>query len=146
MSSNPAIQEFLGLKRIAMIGLSRDSKDYSRLVYELFAANGVDVVPVNPNTESIGNKKCYASVEAIEGPVEGAFVTLPPNRVAEALQACKVAGINRVWLRNAVGQAATQARADGMTVIEDACPMMYVGPVGFPHNFHRWVVKLSGKY
>src|SRR5947209_5435536 len=42
------IEDFLRQKRIAMVGLSRESKDFSVMLFEEFRRRGYDMVPVNP--------------------------------------------------------------------------------------------------
>jgi predicted CoA-binding protein len=47
MASKRAIDSFLSCRRIAVVGVSRDPKDFSRAVFRAFAERGYDVVPVS---------------------------------------------------------------------------------------------------
>ena len=49
MASKQAIDSFLSCRRIAVVGVSRDPKDFSRAVFRAFVERGYDAVPVNPN-------------------------------------------------------------------------------------------------
>jgi predicted CoA-binding protein len=42
------IEDFLAQKRIALVGLSRQPKDFSVMLFEELCRRGYDVVPVNP--------------------------------------------------------------------------------------------------
>ena len=47
------ISDFLAQKRIAMVGISREGKDFSISFFEEMARRGYDMVPVNPNASQI---------------------------------------------------------------------------------------------
>ena len=49
MASKQSIDSFLSCRRIAVLGVSRDPKDFSRSVFRAFVERGYDAVPVNPN-------------------------------------------------------------------------------------------------
>ena len=42
------VRDFLAQRRIAFVGLSRDPKHFSRVVFREMSQRGYDVVPVNP--------------------------------------------------------------------------------------------------
>ena len=43
------IRDFLARRRIAIVGVSHEPKEFSRMVYRAFQDRGYDVVSVNPN-------------------------------------------------------------------------------------------------
>ena len=45
MASKQAIDSFLSCRRIAVVGVSRDPKDFSRAVFRAFVERGYDAVP-----------------------------------------------------------------------------------------------------
>jgi len=47
------IEDFLAQKRIAMIGISRNPRDFSAALFEEFRKRGYDVVPLNPNVPEV---------------------------------------------------------------------------------------------
>ena len=57
MASKQVIHSFLSCRRIAVVGVSRDPKDFSRAVCRAFAENGYDVVPVNANGGTIEGRE-----------------------------------------------------------------------------------------
>ena len=42
------VQDFLAQRRIALVGLSRNSKDFSHVVFREMCNRGYDMIPVNP--------------------------------------------------------------------------------------------------
>jgi predicted CoA-binding protein len=54
------IEEFLAQKRIAMIGTSRNPKDFSGLLFHELERRGYDIVPVNPKASEVMGRPCFA--------------------------------------------------------------------------------------
>ena len=50
MSSMAAVQDFLAQKRIAVVGVSHDPKDFSRRLLRTLRERGYDAVAVNPDS------------------------------------------------------------------------------------------------
>ncbi len=48
MTTRREIDGFLALKRVAMVGVSRDPRDFSRMLFREMKKRGYDMVPVNP--------------------------------------------------------------------------------------------------
>jgi predicted CoA-binding protein len=70
MTSRKAIDEFLAQKRLAVVGVSRTARDYSRLVYREFRSRGYQAVPVNPNAAEVEGERCYPAVGDIDPSVD----------------------------------------------------------------------------
>ena len=51
MSSMAIIQDFLAQKRIAVVGVSHDPKDFSRSLLRTLRERGYDAVAVNPELD-----------------------------------------------------------------------------------------------
>jgi uncharacterized protein len=61
MSSMATIQDFLAQKRIAVVGVSRNPKDFSRGLFRTLRERGYDAVAVNPDLEWVDDAPCFAS-------------------------------------------------------------------------------------
>ena len=59
------IEDFLAQKRIAMVGVSRDAKDFSVTLFNELCRRGYEVVPVNPVTTELWGRRCFARVQEI---------------------------------------------------------------------------------
>ena len=47
------INDFLAQKRIAMVGISREPRNFSVSLFQELCRRGYDMVPVNPNTPNV---------------------------------------------------------------------------------------------
>ena len=142
MPSRKAIDEFLAQKRIAVVGVCRNTKEFPNTVFRKLKETGHEVFPVNPHAEQLEGQPCYASVKALPGPVDGVVVMLPPDKSVGVVRECQEAGIPRVWLYRDSKEAASLAREGGVQVVASACPHMFMGG-GFPHNIHRWFTRID---
>jgi len=146
------IQDFLGLKRFALVGVSRQANDISRTLFREFLNRGYQVVPVRPDTTDLEGQHCYAHVADIQPPVEGALVMTAPAATDQVVEECAAAGITRVWLFRGGGQGAvtpkavTFCEAHGISVIPGECPFMFLQKGAWFHRFHGFVRKITGSY
>jgi predicted CoA-binding protein len=65
--------------RVAVIGASADRRKYGNKAVRSYAAQGHEVLPVNPHEETIEGLRCYKSVADIPGPVDRALLYVPPE-------------------------------------------------------------------
>jgi predicted CoA-binding protein len=85
-------------QRIAMVGISASTSDFSHTLMRALEARGCEVIPVRPGVTTIEGHAAYASLLEIPGPIEGVVVTTPP-RIAERVVAdCHRIGVRLVWL------------------------------------------------
>jgi len=142
MSVVEAAEQFLRLHRIAVVGVSRDPRDFSRRVFEAFLGGGYDAVPVNPAGGEIGGRPAFARVSLVEPPVEGAFVMVPAGRADEVTADALAAGVRELWFHRGGGpgsaSAAARARcaAAGVAPVTDLCPFMMLPGKGWFHRLH----------
>lgn len=142
------IDEFLALKRFAIVGMSRDAKSLSHRLADELVRRGYDVAPVNPHSDELAGAPCFPSVAAVEPRPDGALIMLPAAQVDAALTECADAGIHRVWIqRGCVGpNAATIAEERGLSIIPGECIFMFLPDAGFIHRLHAGIDKLIGRY
>jgi uncharacterized protein len=149
MTLRAQIDVFLGRKRLAIAGVSRNPKDFTRAVFREFVRRGYDAVPVNPNAEEVEGQPCFARVQEITPPVEGVILMTPPALTDQVVRDCADAGIHSVWMHRGGGQGAVSpsavafCQAQGMEVIPGECPFMYLPDAGFPHGLHRFLRGLT---
>lgn len=146
------IQDFLKLRRIALVGCSRDSKDFSRYVFREMCKEGYDMVPVNPAVKELENTRCFGHVGEIYPPVEGALLMTSSQETARVVKECADAGIRSVWMHRSGGQGAVNEEAvtfchdEGMHLVEGYCPFMFLPHTPFFHRVHKFLMKLTGSY
>jgi uncharacterized protein len=131
--------------------VSRDEKDFSRMVLRELTRRGHEVVPVNPAATAIAGRPCFARVQDIDPPVAAALLLTPPAETARIVRDCVEAGIRRVWMHRGVGSgsaspsAVTFCLANGIDVVSDVCPLMLLADAGFPHRVHAWFRRNLGR-
>jgi hypothetical protein len=146
------IVDFLATKRLAVVGVSREPKHFSRGLFREFLAQGYDAVPVNPHAEQIEGHRCFARLADITPPVDAALLMTPPNLAEQAVRECIEANIKRIWVYKPAGDGTTHDRAvdisrkRGFAVIEGYCPHMFLPKAAFVHRLHRFLMKVTGSY
>jgi predicted CoA-binding protein len=145
-----SIDAFLGLKRIAFAGVSREGSHFSRMLMREFQTRGYEVIPVNPYADQVEGMVCYPKVSAIHPAPEGVLVLTAAGLSAEVVEDAARAGVKHVWLYRAVGSGSVSGEAlglageNGMDVVAGECPFMFFDKPGFPHNLHRAIRSITG--
>jgi uncharacterized protein len=141
MATKQQIDAFWTLKRLAVVGVSRDPKHFSVAIWRELRDRRYDVVPVNPNATEIDGRPCFARVQ--------------DAMASEAVVLdCAAAGVRRVWLHKGAGggpgavssAALAAAEAAGMDVIAGYCPFMFLPGTPFFHGLHAAIKKLNRSY
>jgi predicted CoA-binding protein len=147
------VNDFLGQKRIAVAGVSRDKRHHpaGNLIYHRLKKTGHEVFPVNPHMARFEGDRCYPDLRSIPGGVEGVVVVTRPDITERIVQDCSDAGVRRVWMHQSLGKgtsvspkAVGYCRQHGISVIAGGCPMMFGGHTDFGHTCMRWVLRLTG--
>jgi len=145
------IEDFLAQKRIAMVGLSRQPKEFSAMLFEELCRRGYDVVPVNPGASEVLGRRCFARVQDIQPPVDAALLMTSPAVTETVVEDCAAAGIRRVWMYSAGGAGAVSPKAvefcaaRGIQVVPGECPFMFFPHAGL-HRVHGFIRKITGSY
>jgi predicted CoA-binding protein len=151
-SSLEDARAFLASKRIALVGLSRNEKDFSRMVMHELARRGYDVVPVHPTLKQAEGRTCFARVQDISPPVEAALLMTPPAVTEQVVRDCATAGVRRVWMHHGGGPGAASETAvafcqsKGISVVRDLCPYMALTGVGVAHRVHGFFRRTFGRH
>ncbi|MBI3645040.1 MAG: CoA-binding protein [Acidobacteriales bacterium] len=145
------VEDFLALKRIAVVGVSRaDKLSPANAIWKKLLGAGYEAFAVNPQTDEIDGQPCHRSLGAIPSGVDAVVFAAPPGAAEEVVRECAQLGIHRFWMHRALGTgsfspaAAELARQNGIAVIAGACPMMYVPPVDIAHKCFKFVLRITG--
>ncbi len=139
------VVDFLAARRVAIVGFSRNPKDFSRTIDEAFRRHGMATIPVNPGAGEIDGRRSFPRVSAIDPPPDAAIVLLPSAQAAAAVDDCLAAGVTRVWLHRGGGpgsaspEALALCAARGVTPVTDLCPFMVLPGTAWPHRLHGWI-------
>ncbi|HSG07013.1 MAG TPA: CoA-binding protein [Longimicrobiales bacterium] len=146
-----SVSAFLSGRRLAVAGVSRDSRQPANHIYRRLRDVGYEVAATNPGAREVEGDPCYPDLASVPGRLDGVVIATPPNVTEEVVRACAERGVTRVWIHRSFGQgsvsdeAVTWARAQGMEVIVGGCPMMFCEPVDFGHRCMAWLLGLRGR-
>jgi len=154
MTCRSTIDEFLGVKRLAVIGVSRHAKDFTRSLFRELQEHGYELVPVHPEAAEIEGIPAVANVKDVQPAVEGALLLTKPAVTDVVVRECRDAGIPRIWLHRGAGAGAGAVSREAIefcsqnkiSLVEGECPYMFLPDSGFPHNVHAFCRKLLGRY
>jgi len=147
MNTRKEVEDFLGRKHLAVVGVSRSGKDFSNIAYRDLKRKGYRLVPVNPHADSLEGERCFHRLSEIPDKPEGALVITNSSQTESVVRDAAEAGIRHLWLQQGCQSAGALelARQKGLSVVSGECILMFAEPVGSLHRFHRWVWKLLGR-
>ena len=152
MTTRQAIDGFLACKRIAVVGVSRNPKDFSRVLFAEFRRRGYEVSPVCPKSSEIDGIPCFARVQDVPSRLQAAVLLTNPTVTGQVVRDCVEAGIRRVWMYRASGAGAVSESAVafcqsvGIQVVPGECPFMFFPQTGPLHRIHGCLRRLTGRY
>ncbi len=148
------IDDFWALKRLAIVGVSRDPKHFSNQIWQELRQRRYDVVPVNPNTDRARRPALLRQRPGHPAarrrrrdhdPADrdrGGRPRLRRGRGEARLDAPRYgpgAG--------SVSPAAVQyCEANGIDVVAGFCPYMFLPGTPFFHGLHAFAKKVTGSY
>ena len=107
-----AATQFLGNKRIAVTGVSREPKDHgSNTVYKRLRERGYDVFPVNPNADEVEGAASFHDLKSIPGGVDAVVIATAPDKAEDTMRECAELGIKHVWMHRGPGAGSVSATA-----------------------------------
>jgi uncharacterized protein len=147
MATRVAVDRFVGLKTLALVGASRSGKKFGNAILKELRGKGYTIYPIHPEATEIEGQPAYASLSATPTKPGGVIVVVPPDRAVQVVRDAHLAGIDAVWLQQGAGspEAVRYAEANGMTVVDGECLLMFTEPAAWFHRAHRWIWKISGK-
>jgi predicted CoA-binding protein len=152
MTAMERIQDFLGQKRLAFVGVSSRPAEFSRMLFREFRARGYDAIPVHPGVAEMDGQKCFARLQDIDPPPDGALLLTVPGVTDQVVRDCAEAGMARVWMFRAGGAGAVSAdaiaycAANAISVVPGECPFMFLPGTPWFHRLHGFVKKIAGSY
>jgi uncharacterized protein len=154
MTLTTTAEDFLAQKRIAIVGMSRQ-KGTGNIIYDRLKARGYEVFAVNPNVDQIDGIPVYPNLKAIPDGVDAVMIVTRPEVSESVVHECKEVGVTRVWMHNnpMFGAAASSAspeavdfcKANGISVVDTGCPLMFDPTADFAHKCMKWFLGVTGK-
>lgn len=114
-------------RAFAVVGFSdRDRRQAAFYAPAYLKGHGYNVIPINPRLEKGLNRAAYPSLADVPDPVDVALIYAAAERVGPFVDQAIAIGAKAVWLPVGVVDeaAAERARAAGLLVVMDRCPMV----------------------
>lgn len=111
-------------RRIAVIGMSRETQKPAGRIPRYLIARGYEVIPVNPNISELLGRKSYPSLRDVPGPIDIVNVFRPSRDIPAIVDSVIQRDDVRVlWLQEGIrnDEAVQKATEKGIIVIQDTC-------------------------
>ena len=121
--SDEEITEILNLKKVVVIGMSKHQEKAADFVPKYLLENGFDIIPVNPNSDEILNKKCYKEINDIKDDIDIVDVFRPSEDVLPFVKDAIKKNPKVIWLQEGIHneEAENIAREHGIDVVFNRC-------------------------
>lgn len=119
------IGEILKMKKIAVVGLSKDPGKPSHYVPKYMQEQGYKIIPVNPTAEEILGERCCKSLSEVGESIDVVNIFRPPNEALQIVKEAIAKKAKAVWMQEGIinEEAAAEARKHGLLVVMDRCMM-----------------------
>lgn len=117
------IRQILSLKKVAVVGMSKNEEKAANYVPKYLISQGYDVVPVNPTADNILDRKCYATLSDVPASVDIVDVFRPSDQVLPVIQEAIKLKPKVIWLQEGIHneEAEDLARRAGIQVVFNRC-------------------------
>jgi uncharacterized protein len=148
MLSKRQVEEFFTDGKFALAGFSRSGKKFGNIVFNELKQKGFTVYPIHPVADSIDGVKCYSNFQYLPESVKSLIVVVKPGEAKQIIIKAAAAGIKYVWLQHGSSSQDVLSLCNqlGVTAIHGECILMVANPIKFPHNFHKALWKLFGRF
>jgi predicted CoA-binding protein len=146
-ATRASIEAFLSSPRIAIAGVSRDPKKFGYQVYKELKDKGLDVYPVNPETDTIQGTPCFRSVAVLPLNVHSLLIVTSKKKTREVVAAALAKGIDNIWIQqmSETPEALELAKSQPVNLVTGECILMHTDPVKGVHRFHRAIRTFFGR-
>ena len=117
------IRDILTLKRVAVIGMSKNEHKAAHYVPKYLSENGFSIIPVNPTADEILGKKCYNTISDIDDDVDIIDVFRPSELVLPVVEEAIKKNPTVIWLQEGIHnlEAEKMAQENGIKIVFNRC-------------------------
>ncbi len=121
--SDEEIKEIFSLKNVAVVGMSKNQGKAAHYVPKYLSEKGYNIMPVNPTTDQILDKKSYHSLDEIDQDIDIVDVFRPSDQVLPFVQEAIKKKPKVIWLQEGIhnSEAEELARKEGIKVVFNRC-------------------------
>jgi len=104
------LKEFMRLRKIAVVGGSREKDKFSNLTYRELSTGGYQVMAVNPNADMVEGDRCYAGLGALPEKPDAVVAVVAPKDTLKVLDEAAGLGIRNLWLQRGASSRETDQK------------------------------------
>ena len=121
--SDEEIKGIYSLKNIAVIGISKNPEKAAHYVPQYLQDKGFNIIPVNPTSDKILEKKCYKTISDIDESIDIVDIFRPSEEVLPFVQDAIKKKPKVIWLQEGIHnqEAEELARSQGIKVVFNRC-------------------------
>ncbi|MDE1826130.1 MAG: CoA-binding protein [Thaumarchaeota archaeon] len=121
--SDEQIKKIYELKNIAVVGMSKNPEKAAHYVPKYLAEQGYNIIPVNPTTSEILEKKCYPNLLDIPVQIDIVDVFRPSDQVKPVIEEAIKMKPKVIWLQEGIHdpEAESMAKKAGIDVVFNRC-------------------------
>lgn len=118
------IDELLGLKTWAVVGLSNNSERAAYKVAKVLIEKGHTVIPVHPKAETVHGQKGYTKLSEIKVPIDVVDIFVNSELAGSVVDEAIAVGTKGVWLQlDVIDEVAiSRAKSAGLLAVMNRCP------------------------
>jgi uncharacterized protein len=118
------IRKILELRNIAVVGMSNTEGKPANFVPKYLIENGYNIIPVNPTTSEVLERKSYASISDVPEQVDIVDVFRRSEDVPIVVEdAINKKGVKVIWMQSGIynEEAERRAKENGIDVVFNRC-------------------------
>ena len=121
--SDDEIKQIFSLKNVAVVGMSKHPEKAAHFVPKYLSEQGFNILPINPTSSEILNKKCHSSVTEVDEPIDIVDVFRPSDQVLPVVKEAITMKPKVIWLQEGIHnpEAEELARKEGIKVVFNRC-------------------------
>lgn len=147
MNNKPSlgqIQSFLSIKRIAVAGVSRESRKFGNIVFKELHKRGYKAVPINPFADTLEGAAVFKKIADLPAEIQSLVLVTQPAQTIELTKEAAAKGIKNIWMQPGAEHttAIEFCKQNDMLCIHHECILMHLKPTEGIHSFHGFLRKL----
>lgn len=147
MNSLEEINNFLSAEKIAFFGVSGSGKKFSNEIYKTMIEKGYKLYPINPNSKNINGIECVEKFSDLKEDIKFGIFMTPKSITKDLISDAHSKGLEYIWIQPGSESLETLEFCydNKIKVITNQCILMYLEGKKFPHNLHKFILKILNK-
>jgi len=120
------MRRLLAAHRVAVVGISDKPDRPAHYVAKYLRDVGKQIIPINPNLQTVLGLACYPSLAEAPGPIDAVNVFRRAEACAQVVREAIAAGAKGVWLQSGIvsDEARRLAAEANIDFVQDRCIMV----------------------